>query len=128
MSSLRSAATDSRVAQLVTALLAEPSEAEPAWTRERIEPVVRRVVDRGLFSLADVRVYVRLAESLGDDFESQRPHAWMRSWLDDVSVSDPVARLHRVVRERRRRDDVAAQNGRKEASFRRRHASPGEGR
>ncbi|WP_240357924.1 hypothetical protein [Myxococcus vastator] len=128
MSSLRSAAMDSRVSQLVTALLAEPSAVEPAWTRERLEPVVRRVVDRGIFSLGDVRVYVQLAESLGDDFESQRPHAWMRAWLDDASVSDPVARLHRVVRERRRREDVAAQNERKEAAFRLRHATVGEGR
>lgn len=125
MSSLRSAATESRVAQLVTALLEEPSAVEPAWTRDRLEQVVHRVVDRGIFALADVCVYVRLAESLGDDFESQRPHAWMRAWLDDTSVSDPVARLHRVVHERRRREDVTAQNQRKEASFRLRHASPG---
>ncbi|WP_255208504.1 hypothetical protein [Myxococcus sp. AM009] len=128
MSSLRSAVMDGRVAQLVTALLEELSAVEPAWTRERLVPVVRRVVDRGIFSLDDVRVYVRLAESLGDDFESQRPHAWMRSWLDDASVSDPVARLHRVVRERRRREDLAAQNERKEAAFRLRHATVGKGR
>ncbi|NTX58330.1 hypothetical protein HUA74_09550 [Myxococcus sp. CA051A] len=132
ITTLRLSAEDARVEQRVGDLLAEqalvvpgPARVEPTWTRERLRPVVRRAVDRGILALEDVRLYVSLAESLGADFEEQRPHAWMRTWLDDAGVSDPVARLRRVVNERRRREDVVLQNRRKEEAFRLLHAPPG---
>ncbi|MCY1020098.1 hypothetical protein [Pyxidicoccus sp. MSG2] len=130
---MRLATIEARVEQLVEALLMEPPplepvapRVEPAWTRERLRPVVRRVAVRGVLELDDVRLYVDLAEALGADFEEQRPHAWMRAWLDDTAVSEPTARLHRVVRERRRREDVVLRNQRKEEAFRLRHAPPGK--
>ncbi|MBJ6761810.1 hypothetical protein JGU66_13630 [Myxococcaceae bacterium JPH2] len=128
MAALRRATTEARVQQLVGVLLAEPPSVEttatPAWTHETLEPVVRRVVERGILPLDEVRQYVGLASALGADFETQRPHAWMRTWLDDTAISDPVTRLHRVLTERRRREDVARMNRQKAEAFRLRHASP----
>ncbi|MBU8898350.1 hypothetical protein KRR26_22315 [Corallococcus sp. M34] len=128
MASLRRATTEARVQQRVEALLAEPPSVEttatPAWTHETLAPVVRRGVERGILELGDVRRYVGLASALGADFETQRPHAWMRAWLDDTAVSDPVARLHRVLTERRRREDVARMNRQRAEAFRLRHAPP----
>ncbi|MCP3166454.1 hypothetical protein [Myxococcus qinghaiensis] len=133
MASMRLAAMEARVDQLVEALLQEPPSLEPVsprveppWTRERLRPVVHRVAARGVLTLDDVRLYVGLAQTLGVDFEEQRPHAWMRAWLDDTAVSEPTARLHRVVRERRRREDVALRNQRKAEAFRLRHAPSGK--
>jgi hypothetical protein len=65
----------------------------------RVEDALAYAGRYGLTTRRDLARYLNLAAAYGWGFDREPGHAWMRRILNDPEVSDPSARLQRLVAE-----------------------------
>lgn len=83
---------------------------DDAALRAHLEQGVQQGQSFGLVTRQDLSRFINLLVACGWGLATTPEHAWMKAWLEDPDVSDPSARLDRVLKEFLRRGEVAARN------------------
>jgi hypothetical protein len=107
-----------RLVQLACELFPEKSSraGAPLW-RDSVHAAVKQAEGFGFSSERDFIRFVSLGAELGWTFCEDPANAWMKAVLTGKRITNPSARLARVVEECRRRAAVAAENRRRRDEF-----------